>query len=100
MTNPDDDAFRQAVTAIDAGNVEQLQRLLEAHPWLASDRLTETPDWLLVVAGADPLRPDSAWHGTALEWAEHYVENSSPQRTLVRGAIRAVGCEVLERPRQ
>ena len=46
MRSSDDDAFRQAVTAIDAGNVEQLQRLLEAEPSLATDRLTETPDWL------------------------------------------------------
>ena len=35
---------------------------------------------VLVVAGADPLRPDSAWEGTALGWAEHYVESAGPDR--------------------
>jgi peptide-methionine (S)-S-oxide reductase len=27
----------------------------------------------LVEAGADPTRPDTAWNGTALGWAEHYL---------------------------
>jgi len=34
----------------------------------------------LVNAGADPQQPDSAWNGTALGWAEHYVESADAQR--------------------
>ena len=27
----------------------------------------------LVEAGADPAKPDTAWNGTPLGWAEHYL---------------------------
>jgi peptide-methionine (S)-S-oxide reductase len=40
------DPFYQAVTAIDAGDVDRLQRLLDAYPSLAADRLDEAPEWL------------------------------------------------------
>jgi Ankyrin repeats (3 copies) len=32
---------------------------------------------VLVEAGADVNRPDSAWNGTPLGWAQHYVESSA-----------------------
>jgi peptide-methionine (S)-S-oxide reductase len=35
---------------------------------------------VLVEAGADLSRPDTAWDGTPLGWAEHYVENATPDR--------------------
>ena len=34
----------------------------------------------LVEGGADATIPDSAWNGTPLGWAEHYVEESGPDR--------------------
>ena len=34
----------------------------------------------LVESGADPTIADSAWNGTPLGWAEHYVEESGPDR--------------------
>ena len=34
----------------------------------------------LIEAGADLNRPDTAWNGTPLGWAAHYVEDGSPER--------------------
>jgi peptide-methionine (S)-S-oxide reductase len=34
----------------------------------------------LVEAGADLDRPDTAWNGTPLGWAAHYVEDGKPER--------------------
>jgi peptide-methionine (S)-S-oxide reductase len=41
-----DERFRIAVTAIDAGDVAQLQRLLDAHSRLACERLEAPGEWL------------------------------------------------------
>ena len=41
-----DGLFRQAVSAIDAGDVAKLERLLAAHPELARERLTAPGTWL------------------------------------------------------
>jgi hypothetical protein len=38
--------FREAVSAIDSGNVSEVRRLLALHPGLASARLEGSPDWL------------------------------------------------------
>lgn len=47
MTAADIDAlFREAVAAIDAGNVAALERLLRDHPELVRERLTEPGDWV------------------------------------------------------
>ena len=35
---------------------------------------------VLVEAGADVNRPDTAWNGTPLGWAEYYVETAAPER--------------------
>jgi Ankyrin repeats (3 copies) len=35
---------------------------------------------VLVEAGADLSRPDTAWHATPLGWAEHYLGNAGPDR--------------------
>jgi peptide-methionine (S)-S-oxide reductase len=40
------ESFRQAVAAVDAGDVEALRRLLDARPQLVSERLDEAPAWL------------------------------------------------------
>lgn len=61
----EDDPFYQAVTAIDAGDVERLQRLLDAHPSLVTDRLQGAPEWLRQQVGdaADDFfnRPYLLW---------------------------------------
>jgi peptide-methionine (S)-S-oxide reductase len=41
-----DDLFREAVMAIDAGDVAALERLLREHPELVCERLTEPGDWV------------------------------------------------------
>jgi peptide-methionine (S)-S-oxide reductase len=41
-----DSLFHQAVTAIDAGNADQLRQLLNAHPQLATERLHSPGNWL------------------------------------------------------
>ena len=41
-----DTLFREAVSAIDAGDLAALDRLLAAHPGLVRERLTEPGDWL------------------------------------------------------
>ncbi len=46
-----DARFRQAVSAIDAGDLESLDRLLAAHPELARDRLLEPGPWLRDAVG-------------------------------------------------
>jgi len=43
----------------------------------------------LVEAGADVTRPDSAWHGTPLGWARHYVEEAAPDKRDRYAAIAA-----------
>ncbi len=48
MHNPEilDSLFREAVSAIDAGDVTTLQRLLVTHPRLVRDRLDSPGAWL------------------------------------------------------
>jgi ankyrin repeat protein len=47
MTPADIDAlFRAAVAAIDAGDVDTLERLLRQHPELVRERLTDPGDWV------------------------------------------------------
>ena len=41
-----DALFREAVMAIDAGDVVALERLLQQHPELACERLTAPGDWV------------------------------------------------------
>ena len=42
----ENEPYYQAVTAIDAGDVNRLQLLLATHPQLVSDRLDDSPEWL------------------------------------------------------
>jgi hypothetical protein len=57
----EDDAWYQAVAAIDAGDVQRLQLLLAAHPRLGTDRLDGSPEWLRLQLGdaADGSRTPS-----------------------------------------
>jgi peptide-methionine (S)-S-oxide reductase len=41
----------------------------------------------LVERGADPTIPDTAWNGTAIGWAEHYVEDGDPARRTEYTAV-------------
>jgi peptide-methionine (S)-S-oxide reductase len=41
----------------------------------------------LVARGADPTIPDTAWNGTALGWAEHYVEDGDPAKRMEYTAV-------------
>jgi hypothetical protein len=52
--------FRQAVDAIDAGDADRLQKILNAHPQLASERLCSPGSWLRdQIGGAlDSFFPD------------------------------------------
>jgi peptide-methionine (S)-S-oxide reductase len=46
-----DERFREAVGALDAGDVGELERLLAAHPSLVRERLEAPGDWLREVVG-------------------------------------------------
>jgi peptide-methionine (S)-S-oxide reductase len=46
-----DALFRQAVTAIDEGNVATLEQLLQQHPELVRERLTKPGDWVRTQIG-------------------------------------------------
>jgi peptide-methionine (S)-S-oxide reductase len=50
-----DQLFQQAVAAIDAGDVGELQRLLTAHPQLARERLASPGAWLRDKVGGKAL---------------------------------------------
>jgi peptide-methionine (S)-S-oxide reductase len=47
-----DSLFREAVLAMDAGDIPALERLLSAHPQLARERLESPGDWLREKVGA------------------------------------------------
>jgi hypothetical protein len=62
----EDDAYYQAVAAIDAGDVERLQLLLAAHPRLLTDRLDGSPEWLRLQLGdgvSTVLEPEKVVRG-------------------------------------
>lgn len=46
MPDRERDAWHEAVAAIDSGDLPRLERLLAAHPGIATDRLDPAPDWL------------------------------------------------------
>ena len=79
------DAFCQAVAAIDAGEVEQLERVLATYPQLVADRLDGSPAWLrrqLGDAAEGFSRPYLLWfvaedHEPPLEWQQPYSICSS-----------------------
>jgi hypothetical protein len=95
-----DACFREAVSAIDAGNIDALERLVTATPALVRERLASPGAWLrdkvdgaldgfferpyLLWFVADPVRngtlpgadlnaKDAAWGATPLGWAQHYL---------------------------
>jgi len=97
-----DDRFREAVKAIDAGDVARLERLLHAHPGLARERLEAPGAWLRDRVG-DAL--DGFFHRPYLLWfvAEDPVRNGTlppniaqVARAIVHAARREDGGPVGE----
>ena len=74
--DPLDDLFRDAVRAIDAGDLTTLEALLANHPRLACERLEA-----LIEAGAQLDARDTVYDGTPLAWAE-YSGSKSPYREI------------------
>jgi hypothetical protein len=92
MTNALDERFREAITAIDAGDVETLDRLLAAHPELACQRLDTPGAWLRAQVG-DAL--DGFFNRPYLLWfvAEDPVRNTTLPTNIVditRTILRAI----------
>jgi peptide-methionine (S)-S-oxide reductase len=87
MNNPEilDPLFREAVSAIDAGDVSELERLLAAHPRLVRDRLDSPGAWLRDKAG-DAL--DGFFRQPYLLWfvAEDPVRNNTLPRNIAQVA--------------
>jgi hypothetical protein len=96
-----DDLFRVAVSAIDDGNVIELERLIAAHPRLVRDRLDAPGQWLRDQVGG---ALDSFFQRPYLLWfiAEDPVRTGTlpaniadVARTIIRSAERA-GAESLQ----
>lgn len=96
MDNPEilDPLFREAVSAIDAGDVSALEHLLATHPKLVRDRLDYgegyfRQPYLLWFVAENPIRndklPRNIYQGTPLDWAEHL------QRTEIAAYLREKG---------
>jgi len=87
-----DALFREAVSAIDAGDVERLERLLTEHPALVSQRLDAPGPWLRnTVKGA----LDDFFKAPYLLWfvAEDPVRNGTLPKNIADGAraiVRAI----------
>ena len=95
MTTGFDASFREAVAAVDSGDVAKLSRLLTAEPMLARERLEPPGDWLKAQIG-DAL--ESFFQRPYLLWfiAEDPVRNGSLPaniadiaRTIINAAKRA-----------
>lgn len=86
---PLDVLIREAVSAIDAGDVASLQRLLDDHPRLVQDRLDLPGGWLCERAGEAPggffRRPFLLWFV-----AEDPVRNGRLPRNIAEVARRII----------
>jgi ankyrin repeat protein len=96
MTAADIDAlFREAVTAIDAGDVDTLARLLRQHPELVRERLTEPGDWVRSQIGQalDGFFKDPylLWFVTedAVRTGQLSANVGALARTIIEAAMRA-----------
>lgn len=82
-----DALFREAVAAIDAGDVAALERLLIAHPQLARDRLESPGAWLREKVGR-AVEPGEFFERPFLLWfvAEDPIRNRRLPRNIVQVA--------------
>ena len=78
-----DSLFREAVSAIDAGDVAELERLLTAHPELARERLQSPGRWLRDKVGG---ALDGFFQRPYLLWfvAEDPVRNGKLPRNIAQ----------------
>jgi peptide-methionine (S)-S-oxide reductase len=95
-----DTLFREAVSAIDAGDVPTLERLLTAEPRLVQDRLESPGAWLRDKVG-DAVGPGGFFERPYLLWfvAEDPVRNGKLPRNIAevaRAIIRAAKRERVE----
>jgi peptide-methionine (S)-S-oxide reductase len=81
-----DSLFKQAVSAMDAGDENKLKELLDAHPELATERLYSPGEWLTDVIG-DAL--NSFFKDPYLLWfvSEDAVRNSSLPPNIANIAV-------------
>jgi len=93
VNNPEDTGtfeslFRQAVDAIDAGDADRLEKILDAHPQLAGERLRSPGSWLRDQIGC---ALDSFFKDPYLLWfvSEDAVRNNSLPKNiaLIAGII-------------
>lgn len=97
-----DGLFRQAVMAIDSGDVAALERLLDQHPALVCERLFEPGDWLRTQIGRalDGFfkHPYLLWFVTedAVRTGRLSVNIGAVTRTIIEAARRA-GASDLQR---
>ena len=84
-----DDRFRRAVVAIDAGDVEQLERLLESDPSLVCERLETPGAWLRDTVGR---ALDEFFRAPYLLWfvAEDPVRNGVLPKNIADVALAIV----------
>src|SRR3989449_8439844 len=97
-----DSLFRDTVSAVDAGDVAELERLLTAHPELARERLQSPGGWLLDIVGG---ALDGFFQQPYLLWfvAEDPVRNgklprniAQVTRTIIQAAKREGGDSLRE----
>lgn len=90
MTNTLDASFREAVAAVDSGDVPELRRLLTAAPMLARERLESPGDWLKAQVG-DAL--EGFFQRPYLLWfiAEDPVRNGSLPANISDVAATIIG---------
>ncbi len=93
MSNADifDTLFQQAVSAIDAGDEEELKKLLDNHPELATERLRSAGEWLTNVIG-DALK--SFFADPYLLW---FVSEDAVRNGKLPGNIAAIASIIIQK---
>ncbi len=95
MNDPEalDPLFREAVAAIDAGDVAALERLLAAHPALVRERLDSPGDWLRKAVGGAPLAEGGYFKQPYLLW---FVAENPVRKDTLPGNIAQVTRAIID----